>query len=487
MSQMPAVGELVDEVFRVESKLDEGNFGAVYKVFDTLEQRTLALKVLKPGPYDESELRERFDREARLVYSLQHPNVVQVYYYGQTGAGLPYMAMEYLRGTDLRDLLDQHGALSPALIRRLSLEVLSALDAAHQLGIVHRDLKPANIYLVNDGDKGHVKVLDFGFAKALDSDMQREITHAGTLVGTPAYMAPELVHKKNVGPPADLYAMGLIMAEMVLGKKLIQIESIYETILLQASPKDIKMPEVVAESIFGEIIARATTKELADRYATAQEMIADLEQLDIPGVGRARLQSASRVAVQRYAVGAGAASGTYPSQGRSAVGAAGRSGLLYDPSLDAEYEHKETAVSSYTSSMLLPGAAEMERVLGEGSPYVSGAYVEPGGEYGYPASAIEDSVLLLDSLPPLHGLAGDEPTIERFDTDPTTALKATPRPRVEESRGGGAAEGSFIIGDLEVPETVAAPMRSIWSALGLGIGLGLAILGIFLLVVLYLR
>ena len=282
---MPSVGDLVDEVFRVEEELDHGNFGAVYKVSDLIEQRILAMKVLKPGPHDEDELRQRFEREARLIYSLRHPHVVQVFYYGQTDSGLPYMAMEYLQGTDLRALLQHHGSLSNALSRRITIETLSALHSAHNMGIIHRDLKPANIYLVNDGGKGHVKVLDFGFAKALESEVNDEITNAGTLVGTPAYMSPELVHKKDVGPAADIYAMGLILAEMLQGKKVVQIESIYDTILYQGSEKDIKLPKPLRNSQFGPILQKSITKNLDERYSSALEMINDLRELDLEGVG----------------------------------------------------------------------------------------------------------------------------------------------------------------------------------------------------------
>ena len=277
MARMPVPGEVIDEVFRVEEEIDSGNFGSVYKVHDMLEDRTLALKVLRPGVHDEGELRQRFEREARLIYSLQHRHIVGVYYYGETNSGLPYMAMEYLEGTDLRTLLMHHGALKPALVKRITLETLSALDAAHQLGIIHRDLKPANIFLVKDGGKGHVKVLDFGFAKALDDKGPlSDITNAGTLVGTPAYMAPELVHKKRIGPAADIYAMGLIMAEMVRGDKIIEIETVYDTILYQASPENIRFPEEVRASQFADVITKATQKSLDHRYTSAEQMGEDL-------------------------------------------------------------------------------------------------------------------------------------------------------------------------------------------------------------------
>lgn len=284
MGRTPDVGEIVDDAFRIEAEIDSGNFGHVYRVTELNSNNTLALKVLKPGPHDEEELRQRFEREARLIYSLQHKHIVRVYYYGQTDGGLPYMAMEFLSGTDLRTLLHHHGALNPTLTRRIATESLSALQAAHSLGIVHRDLKPANIFLVNDGHKGHVKVLDFGFAKALDENKQSgEITNAGTLVGTPAYMSPELVHKRHVGPAADIYALGLILAEMITGQKIIQIESVYDTILFQASSKPIKLPDDVLDSPFAEIIERAVAKKLTDRYSSAEEMRADLEALFIPG------------------------------------------------------------------------------------------------------------------------------------------------------------------------------------------------------------
>ena len=277
MGRLPDVGEIIDDAFRVEAEIDSGNFGSVYKVHDLTADRKLALKVLRPGPHDENELRKRFEREARVIYSLKHRHIVGVYYYGETNSGLPYMAMEYLTGTDLRTLLHHHGALKAKLIRRIAVETLAALDAAHQLGIIHRDLKPANIFLVKDGGKGHVKVLDFGFAKGIDEGSPLgEITNAGTLVGTPAYMAPELVHKKNVGAPADLYAMGLIMAEMILGRKVIQIESVYDTIMFQASYKPIKLPREVLESEFADVIKKAIAKPLDQRYATAAEMAADL-------------------------------------------------------------------------------------------------------------------------------------------------------------------------------------------------------------------
>jgi eukaryotic-like serine/threonine-protein kinase len=438
MSRMPEAGELVDDVFRIESKLDSGNFGAVYKAEDELEKRLIALKILKPGPHDENELRQRFEREARLVYSLRHPHIVQVYYYGETNSGLPYMAMEYLQGTDLRSLLVHHGPLAPALIRRISLETLSALESAHGLGIVHRDLKPANIFLVNDGGKGHVKVLDFGFAKALDDDRQGEITNAGTLVGTPAYMSPELVHKKNVGPPADIYAMGLIIAEMLTGEKLIQIESVYDTILFQASSKPIRLPEPIRTSIFGPIIEKAIAKSLDQRYRNADEMIADLKRLDIPGAGPV-IEGPPRAI---YA--APSEFGSADTEARTVPRSDGMPSLdEVDAALGLTASAREAAIED---AMTRDYSDVRARLASAGHPVLSSR--EPQVELGPPPAD-----------------ASDEPS---FDST-MPASGHFPRP-----------DDSFIIGTLDVPQPTQSIARNarltdiVW-----GVVVGVVILGIF--------
>lgn len=283
MSRMPEVGDVVDDVFRVEAELDHGNFGSIYRVHDIVEDRTLALKIQKPGPHDEDEVRQRFEREARLIYSLDHDHVVEVLYYGQTDDGLPYMAMEFLDGTDLKRLLRGGFELNDDQIKRITMETLSALEAAHRVGIVHRDLKPANVFLVDDGDRGHVKVLDFGFAKAIDDQNKRQITRAGTLVGSPAYMAPELVHKKNVGAHSDLYGVGLILAEMISGEKAVQIENVYDTIVFQGSDEPVELSSAVERSPFAKVVRKAVRKDVAQRYQTAGEMMDDLEKIDRGG------------------------------------------------------------------------------------------------------------------------------------------------------------------------------------------------------------
>ncbi|MEM1348480.1 MAG: serine/threonine-protein kinase [Myxococcota bacterium] len=370
MARMPAVGDIIDDVFRVDKKLDTGNFGSVYKVWDMLAGRDLALKVLRPGTHDETDLRRRFEREARLVYSLKHPNVVEVYYYGQTPAGLPYLAMEFLNGIDLRTLVHKYGPLKPALAKRITMEVLSALGAAHDLNIVHRDLKPANIFLVHDAQKGHVKVLDFGFAKAFDDDSQNELTNAQTLVGTPAYMAPEMVHKKNVGAPADLYGMGLIFAEMLTGSKIVDIDNVYDTIVFQASKKPVKLGKLPRTHPFHKVIKRSVAKPQSERYPDAQTFMSALDAVDFDQ------QPGDDVSPHLTASGSPRASANRPALGAGYSMATGEHATI-DVHHPADTENHNTGTSPHYD---FGAAADRVRTLAEGDQDPTQTMPRPAAE-----------------------------------------------------------------------------------------------------------
>lgn len=280
MDRLPQAGDVVDDVFRVESILAEGSFGAIYQVDDLVEDRPLALKVQKPGSQHPEEIRARFEREARMIYSLDHEHIVEMLYYGETDEELPYMAMEFLVGTDLERLLRNGFDFEDEQIKRIALETLDALEATHDLGIVHRDLKPGNIFLVDDEERGHVKVLDFGFAKDFDRQ-DRALTKVGAVVGSPAYMAPEMAHKKDVGPYSDLYALGLIMGELIVGTPIIQVPNAIKAVRFQASDKPVELPEAVERSTFGDVISKAVQKDHRRRYRTAAEMAEALREVDL--------------------------------------------------------------------------------------------------------------------------------------------------------------------------------------------------------------
>lgn len=212
----PLVGRTLDDRWVIRRRLDGGNMGTVYEASQLSVDRRVAIKTLKSDHTDKPGLSERFFHEAKIASTISHPNVVTVFDFGQTRDGTLYLAMEYLEGQSLAGRLKQ-GPLSIGDILKVAAQICSALIAAHAMRIIHRDLKPANIYLVDMPDGSiFTKVLDFGIAKALDSD--EKLTSAGEIFGTPWYMSPEQGLGRPLDGRSDLYALGCILYEMLTGR-----------------------------------------------------------------------------------------------------------------------------------------------------------------------------------------------------------------------------------------------------------------------------
>ena len=213
-------GEVIAGRYRIESQLGAGGFSTVYKASHLGFNRQVAVKVLRPnsqGPVADDvdlaeEMVERFRREAEVISQLRSPATVNVHDYGRTEAGHLYMVLEYVDGRTLFDIAQQY-PLAPGRVAHVLEQILDSLGEAHHFGILHRDIKPANIMLFEHmGDSDTVKVLDFGVAKLMtDADSTvAELTRQGFLVGTPRYMAPELIKNTDPCPASDLYAVGLV-------------------------------------------------------------------------------------------------------------------------------------------------------------------------------------------------------------------------------------------------------------------------------------
>lgn len=209
--QDPFVGRLLDGRYRVESRIARGGMATVYLGIDDRLDREVALKIMHGHLADDPAFVSRFIREARSAARLSHPNVVQVFDQGSDGPVL-YLAMEYLPGRTLRDALNERGALSPRQSLTVLEPVLDALGAAHRSGIVHRDIKPENVILTDDG---RIKVADFGLARAASA----ATSSSGVLLGTVAYLAPELVARGIADARADVYAAGIMLFEMLTGQQ----------------------------------------------------------------------------------------------------------------------------------------------------------------------------------------------------------------------------------------------------------------------------
>jgi len=213
----PLLGQVVGQ-YKVESLVGTGAMGMVYKGLHQVIGKSVAIKVLKPDFADDPEMVQRLVREARTVNSIRHPAIVDIFDFGTLPrTDQPYIVMDLLEGTPLDEYLKEHAPMRMQEVGPFIDELLSALEAAHAVGVIHRDLKPGNVFVESkpDGQKG-IKVIDFGLAKQADrAGGSVRPTNPGTLLGTPAFMAPEQVLGTKVAPTTDLYAVGGIVYQML--------------------------------------------------------------------------------------------------------------------------------------------------------------------------------------------------------------------------------------------------------------------------------
>jgi serine/threonine protein kinase len=270
-------GDIVENRYEILDIIGKGGFGVVYRAKQINIDRMVALKVLLPeaGNIDPQAV-ERFRREAVLISSLESPNTITLYEFGQTPQGVLFTVMEFARGETLQQLLTREGGLPSNRVIHIISQVLRSLHEAHQKGIIHRDLKPANI-MVGEyaGQHDHAKVLDFGIAKILtaSSDAQSTLILTGRLVGTPRYMAPEQLRGDNPTPACDLYALGLIMSELLTGNHAVSSTEPMEQIQAQINPVSFQLPHVVGvPPRLVTIVNRAMDKDVNKRFQSADVM-----------------------------------------------------------------------------------------------------------------------------------------------------------------------------------------------------------------------
>ncbi|MEU1707189.1 Stk1 family PASTA domain-containing Ser/Thr kinase [Streptomyces sp. NPDC005706] len=252
--QDPLVGQVLDGRYRVEARIAVGGMATVYRALDTRLDRVLALKVMHPALAADGSFVDRFIREAKSVARLAHPNVVQVFDQG-TDASYVYLAMEYVAGCTLRDVLRERGALQPRAALDILEPVLAALGAAHRAGFVHRDMKPENVLI---GDDGRVKVADFGLVRSVDT----VTSTTGSVLGTVSYLAPEQMEQGTADPRVDVYACGVVLYEMLTGGKPHSGDSpaqiLYKHIHEDVPPPSALVPGLPPE--LDELVASATAR-----------------------------------------------------------------------------------------------------------------------------------------------------------------------------------------------------------------------------------
>ncbi|PJE98542.1 serine/threonine protein kinase [Streptomyces carminius] len=306
--QDPLLGQLLDGRYRVEARIAVGGMATVYRALDTRLDRVLALKVMHPSLAVDGSFVERFIREAKSAARLAHPNVVGVFDQGADG-GYVYLAMEYVEGCTLRDLLRERGALQPRAALDILQAVLAALGAAHLDRLVHRDMKPENVLI---GDDGRVKVADFGLVRAVG---QQTSASTGSLLGTVSYLAPEQIEHGTADARADVYACGVMLYEMLTGAKPHSGDTPAQ-VLHQHLNEDVPAPSAAVPGLAGALdalVARTAARDPRRRPADAVELLAEV------GAVRQALTDGQLDLLPPAAVGGGAGAGAVGPEDSTAV------------------------------------------------------------------------------------------------------------------------------------------------------------------------
>jgi serine/threonine-protein kinase len=276
---MTAIGSLIGGRYRLDAEIGRGGMSTVYRAFDTVLERTVAIKIMHREIAADSDQLERFRREARAVAQLNHPHVVTVIDAGEEpsadGFGSPYIVLEYVDGETLKDIIRRDGPLEIPQAIAYAIEIARALGAAHERGIVHRDVKPHNILI---SEEGGAKITDFGIARSLSEE---GLTLAGRVLGTTDYVSPEQALGHPVTGQSDLYSLGIVLYEMLTGRVPFTGETPVAVAMrhVREQVPDVQELRPRLSAAAASVVDRAVAKDLGERYPDAATMARDLEDV----------------------------------------------------------------------------------------------------------------------------------------------------------------------------------------------------------------
>ena len=263
---------LVDNRYELRALTGSGGMADVFLAHDRVLDRTVALKLLKGRFAQDEEFVERFRREAKSAAALSNPHIVTIFDRGETENSTYYIAMEYVPGGDLGDLIEGEGRLTPSRATEIALQVAEALQIAHERGVIHRDIKPRNILITGSG---HAKVADFGIARAAEATT---ISHRGDILGSVKYMSPEQATAKAVGPESDLYSLGVVLYEMLTGGVPFEVKTPEDVPAKHAGGPPPRPGELNPEvpKALDAIVVKLLAADSQDRYGNAAELLEEL-------------------------------------------------------------------------------------------------------------------------------------------------------------------------------------------------------------------
>src|ERR1035438_6285201 len=265
------IGDLLGGRYEILQLLGEGGMGAVYKAADRELDRFVALKVIRPELASNASILARFKQELLLAHQVTHRNVIRIYDLGEA-EGVKFITMEFIEGKDLRSLIREKQKFTPEEAVEVIQQVCQALDAAHSVGVIHRDLKPQNIM---QDPTGRILVMDFGLARPVGGD---GMTQTGAIVGTMEYMSPEQALGKDLDQRSDIFALGLILFELLTGKTPFQAESALASLIKRTQERAVSVSDIDAQipGALAGIVSKCLERDLNGRYQTAAAILADL-------------------------------------------------------------------------------------------------------------------------------------------------------------------------------------------------------------------
>ena len=279
-SESRVIGKELAGKYRIDGFLKRGGMGAVYKGTHLMLGKPVAIKLINPELVTSADIVDRFQREARAAANLTHPNIVIVHDLGQTAEGELYIAMELVGGRSLKQVIKEDGPMDPDRAVRQLKAMCSALALAHRNAVIHRDLKPQNIMVTEDSEGNEVpKILDFGIAKTFEPD-STALTATGTVIGTPQYMSPEQAKGMEVDMRSDLYSLGIILYEMLVGKVPFDDNSVPAVLVkhLSEMPAPPRQLRAGLSPALEAVVLRTLEKDPENRYQSAEELSQGLEQ-----------------------------------------------------------------------------------------------------------------------------------------------------------------------------------------------------------------